>query len=220
VLAQIAENYALRGEPDRLRASDLDDVAGYVEAPPCWRPALQAVDPDVRDWPRVIATLPPAAGPAAAPAVPGSARHEVGRIVPADARAIADHDPDGAWITNTWGGPSGLAAAAAAHGAFVAGRLVSIAVPFYLGARYGDIGVVTEAAQRGRGLSTACAAGVVADLRGAGLIPTWTTSPDNLASLGVAARLGFVRHLRRCALHRPGAHPDCITASAAPALDS
>ena len=37
------------------------------------------------------------------------------------------------------------------------------------------------------------AAAVVADVRSRGRTPTWTTSPDNRASLAVAARLGFVQ---------------------------
>ena len=52
--------------------------------------------------------------------------------------------------------------------------------------------MVTEAAHRGRGLSTACAAAVVADIRARGRRPSWTTSPDNAGSRAVAARLGFV----------------------------
>jgi GNAT superfamily N-acetyltransferase len=188
VLAQVSDNYALRGDPDRLRPADLDDVVGLVEAPARWRPALQALDPDLGDWPRLISILPPTA-PAAA-----TAAADVRRIGPGDAAAVHAYDPDGAWIASTWDGPDGLAAAGVGHGAFVAGRLAAVAVPFHLGTVYADVGVVTEAAHRGRGLSSACAAAVVADLRAAGLIPTWTTSPDNAASLAVAARLGFVRH--------------------------
>ncbi len=188
VLAQVSDNYALRGDPDRLHPADLDDVVGLVEAPPRWRPALQALDPGVDEWPRLIAVLPPAAAPHT------RARDDVRRLGPADAPALSGYDPDGAWIMTTWGGPDGLATAGVAHGAFVDGRLVSVAVPFHLGAAHADIGVVTEAAHRGHGRSTACAARVIADLRAAGVIPTWTTSPDNAASLAVAARLGFVRH--------------------------
>jgi predicted GNAT family acetyltransferase len=54
--------------------------------------------------------------------------------------------------------------------------------------------VVTDPGFRSRGLSTRCAAAVAADVRARGLVPTWTTSPDNTASLAVATRLGFVRH--------------------------
>jgi predicted GNAT family acetyltransferase len=69
---------------------------------------------------------------------------------------------------------------------------VSVACVFFLGRRYADIAVVTEPASRGRGFSTACAAAVAGQIRADGRRPTWTTSPDNAASLGVAARLGFV----------------------------
>src|SRR5919108_56192 len=55
--------------------------------------------------------------------------------------------------------------------------------------------LATGPASRGLGLSTACAAEVVRDVRRRGRVPTWTTSPDNTASLRVAAKLGFA--LRR-----------------------
>lgn len=82
----------------------------------------------------------------------------------------------------------------------VDGRAVSVAVPFYVGERHELIGVVTESAYRRRGLSTACAPALAVDVRGRGRTPLWTTSPDNTASLAVAARLGFV-HDRDDVLH-------------------
>lgn len=186
VLAELPGNYALRGDPAALVAPDLDDVAGFVEAPPQWLRALRAQDPDTGVWQRVVATLPGAA------AVP-PARGDVRLLGPSDAEALARLDPGSAWIHTTWGGPQRLAAAGIARAAFVEGRPVSVAVPFFVGHRYEDIGVVTEPDHRGVGLSTACAAALVADIRARGRTPSWTTSPDNLASLGVAARLGFVR---------------------------
>jgi GNAT superfamily N-acetyltransferase len=188
VLAEVAGNYALRGDPAALAPAELHDVRGFVEAEPHWLPVLQAAAGVVATWPRIIAVLP--AGVPIETPTPDAVR----RIGPADAAALAAHDPDGSWISNTWGGPDRLAAAAVGHGAFLDGRLFSIAVPFFVGTRHADIGVVTEAAHRGRGWSTACAAAVAADIRARGLLPTWTTSPDNLPSLGVAARLGFVPH--------------------------
>jgi RimJ/RimL family protein N-acetyltransferase len=71
-----------------------------------------------------------------------------------------------------------------------------VACPFFIGERYEDLGVATEPDARGRGLSPACAAAVCRDVRGRGRVPTWTTSPDNTASLRVAAKLGARLHRR------------------------
>ncbi|TQM14347.1 GNAT acetyltransferase-like protein [Pseudonocardia kunmingensis] len=183
VVAALPGNLALRGAPDRLPPDALDGAAGFVEAPPDWLPALRAADPAAGVWNRLVAVLP--AGVAVrAP--------DVRLLTPADAPAFAALDADSAWIAETWGGVPGLLAAGVARGVVVEGRVAALAVPFYVGGTYEDIGVVTEPAHRRRGLSTACAAALVADIRARGHVPTWTTSPDNTGSLAVAARLGFV----------------------------
>ena len=64
------------------------------------------------------------------------------------------------------------------------------------GERYEDIGVVTLPEYRGAGLCVACAGALCRDIEGRGRRPTWTTSPDNTASLRVAEKLGFVLHRR------------------------
>ena len=63
---------------------------------------------------------------------------------------------------------------------------------------YEDIGVVTERDYRGQGLSAACAAALCDDIRARGRRPSWSTAPENHASLRVAEKLGFVvqRHDR------------------------
>jgi predicted GNAT family acetyltransferase len=78
-----------------------------------------------------------------------------------------------------------------AWGAFVGERLVSVACIFFVGRQFEELGVVTEAEHRGRGLSLACAHGVCEEIRARGRRPSWTTSPDNAASKAVAERLGF-----------------------------
>ena len=171
-------NVACRGEPVAVA-----DLRGLVEAPPEWVPALQDVA-EVGVWDRIVAELPDAAEPAV--------RLPVRRLVPADLPALAALDPSIAWISETWGGHAGLAASGAAWVATDDGRPVAIACSFFVGRDHEDIGVVTEPAHRGRGLSTACAAAVVADIRARGRRPSWTTSPDNAGSRAVAARLGFV----------------------------
>ncbi len=193
VLAEVGGNYALRGDPDAVEPAELADVAGFVEAPPEWLPRLCESDPATRIWPRVVAALPPDA-----PLPP--ARAEVHRLTDADADLLAALPADLAWIHATWGGPDGMLAAAVGHATVVDGRIASVAVPFYRGARHEDIGVVTAAEHRRHGLSVACAAAVVADIRARGRVPTWSTSPDNAGSLAVAERLGFV-HVRNDVLY-------------------
>ncbi len=201
VLAELPGNYALRGDPSRLIPADLDDVVGFVEAPPEWLPALRELDPATGVWDRVIATLPDTTT-----APPPDL--DVRRLTPSDSAALAALTPDSAWIHETWGGTPGLLAAGVGWAAFDDGRAVSIAVPFYVGAEHEDIGVVTEPGHRCRGLSTACASALVADIRARGHVPTWTTSPDNAGSLAVATRLGFLptRNDVLYAVHTPIPH--------------
>jgi predicted GNAT family acetyltransferase len=99
--------------------------------------------------------------------------------------------PQSFWIAKTWGGPAGLAASGAAWGAFVDGRLVSVACTFFMGERYEEIGVVTEPEHRGQGLSVACTRALCLAIFARGRRPSWTTSPDNTASVRVAEKLGF-----------------------------
>jgi RimJ/RimL family protein N-acetyltransferase len=188
VVAELPGNYALRGDPDLASGRDLADIAGFVEAPPEWLPALRASDPGTAEWPRVVAALPPSVRVA-------PPRADVRLLTPADAPALAGLSRESAWISETWGGPDGMLASGTARGVLVDGQIAAIALPFFVGAEHEDIGVVTEPAYRRQGLSMGCAAAVVGDIRARGRIPTWTTSPDNAASLGVAARLGF-EHVR------------------------
>jgi GNAT superfamily N-acetyltransferase len=184
VLAEVAGNVSLRGDPERL--SDLDEpMTGFVEAPQNFLPVLRELDPGLHIWERVMFELPAATPRLAQPAA------TVRRLTAADTHAAVGLSEEIRWIAATLGGPFELVSSELAWGAFVADRLVSVAVPFYLGEHYEDVGVVTEQAYRRQGLSTACAAAVVADVRTRGRRASWTTSPDNTGSLGVAARLGF-----------------------------
>jgi RimJ/RimL family protein N-acetyltransferase len=185
VVAELPGNLSLRGDPAHLPPAELARLTGFVDAPPEWLPALRASDPDVAPWDRLIAVLPDtAATPTPAP--------DVRLLTGDDASAFAGLSAESAWIAETWGGVPGMLAAGVARGVVVDGQIAAIAVPFYLGGTYEDIGVVTEPGHRRKGLSTACAGALIADIRARGHVPTWSTSPDNTGSRGVAARLGFV----------------------------
>src|SRR2546428_793631 len=85
------------------------------------------------------------------------------------------------------GRPEGVAA-----GAVVDRRLVAIAITSARTARHADVGVATLAPWRRRGLATAAASLVTRAVQAAGQTPVWSCGEDNLASLRVARKLGFV----------------------------
>jgi RimJ/RimL family protein N-acetyltransferase len=185
-LCVTADNLSLAGDPGFLDAAELRaHVTGFLDAPETLAPLLRATFPDAAIWDRVIYDLDASARPA--PAVDAVVR----RLAADDAHQLWALSRDSAWIAKTWGGPSGLAASDKAWGAFVDERLVSVACVFYAGRQFEEIGVVTEPGHRGRGLSQACVHGLCGDIRARGRRPSWTTSPDNAASRGVAERLGF-----------------------------
>jgi RimJ/RimL family protein N-acetyltransferase len=185
VLTRSGSNYALLGSPDALSIDSLRrHVAGFLEAPHAFAPVLAKLSSETIEWPRInlLQTVVREPGPANA---------EVRRLDATDAHLVSGLQTESNWIADTWGGAAGLARSGFAYGAFVDGRLASVACTFFVAERFEDLGVITEPAFRGHGLSPACAAAVCADIRARGRVPSWTTSPDNTASLRVAEKLGF-----------------------------
>ena len=204
VAAAVGGNVTLRGDPEALSAADVrPHLDGTIEAAAAFEPLLRAAFPALAVWERIIFELP---GPPRARRYPVAA--QVRRLAADDAAHVARLSPSLAWIAGTWDGPASLAASGYAWGAFVDQRLCSLACSFFVGTRYEDIGVVTEPAFRGRGLSTACAAGLCGDILARGRRPSWSTSLDNTSSRYVAERLGFVEHRRDRLLLSRGPMPE------------
>lgn len=186
VLVETGGNYSLAGDAQALSPEQLQSrIKGFLDADAAFAPLIQAAFPTVQIWPRVVLAEPDGEAKIAPGA--GSLR----RLIAADAAHLADLEPSSAWISKTWGGPQGLASSGYAWGAFVDGHLAAVACTFFLGRSYEEIGVVTLPAFRRLGLSAACTAALCRDIRARGRLPSWTTSPDNLGSLGVARKLGF-----------------------------
>ncbi len=172
-----------------------DPAASHIEAPATaprptfiacdssFRAALEAGFPDLIVWDRVIYRIDTAP-------LRFDVTASIRRIRADDAAQLSMLEEDIAWICSTHGGPDGLARSGVAFGAFVDGELASVCVPYHRGRRFEDLGVVTASAFRGLGLSPACAAPVVSDVLARGKQVSWSTTPDNGASIRVAEKLG------------------------------
>lgn len=185
-LAISSANRSLAGDPVALDPGALTPLLqGLVDAPEAFVPLLREAAPDHGVWSRIVFAL---RGALRAPPETGC---ELRRLEASDAHRVWALSPEIDWIADTWGGPTGLAASGFAWGAFAKGRLAAVACSFFVGDGYEDVGVVTEPLHRGRGLSAACAAALARDIARRGRVPSWTTSPENEASLRVAEKLGF-----------------------------
>jgi RimJ/RimL family protein N-acetyltransferase len=205
LLAATQDNYALRGDPAAWDVPALRrQVRGFVEAPPAYEPLLRAVDPALRVWPRVVYALEGVPPKHKAPP-----RAQVRAGQPADLAALAGLSQAVSWVFKTWGGAAGALAGGTLWGAWHEGRLVSVAVTFFRGGTYEDLGVATEPAYRGLGLNTACAAAACAAIVARGRTPSWNTSTDNAASCRVAEKLGF-RRVRSDCLYVIGLDPEAL----------
>lgn len=186
LLAEVAGNYQLYGDPAAFTPGELAPLLkGFIDCPLQFEPLLQAACPDLRSWERIVYRVGDLCP------IPIPAGVEIRRLGKADAPALASLSPASAWVIKTWGGARGAAVSARAWGAFVGGQLASVACPFFMGIQFEDPGVATELPYRGRGLSTACTYALIRDVLQRGKQASWNTSPDNLASIRVAEKVGF-----------------------------
>ena len=187
LFARSGHNASLAGDPEAVEPAALSSLldVGVLDAPPDHLPLLRAAFDWVRIWERIIYVQNETA---TAWEIPG---YLIRRLSVGDVPALGAFYPEGTWIWNTWTDAVSLAAGGTAWGAFEDERLVAVSCSFFVGDAYEDLGVVTDAAHRGRGLSSACTAHLCADIRARGRVPSWTTSTDNLASQRVAEKNGF-----------------------------
>lgn len=186
MFAEVAGNYQFYGDPDAFTPEDLAPLLkGFIDCPVKFEPLLRAACPDITVWERTVYQLNKARP------VPTPAGVEIRRLEEADATLLEGLSPESAWVIKTWGGANGAANSGAAWGAFLKGKLASVACTFFMGLQYEDLGVATEPAHRGQGLSAACTYALIQDVLRRGKRASWNTSPDNTASIRVAEKVGF-----------------------------
>lgn len=187
VLVQTAGNYTLLGDAQVLTPTDLQPhIKGFVETSQTFVPLLKAAFPNLTVWPRLIFTQQDDPPPLVT-----DGDYSIRRLNSADAPHLRGLRSESTWISKTWGEPDNLTASGFGWGVFVADQLASVSCTFFLGETYEEIGVVTEPPFRGMGLSPACTLALCNDIQARGHRPSWTTSPDNAASIRVAEKLGF-----------------------------
>ncbi len=189
ILCHVARNYWLLGDPIAFSSDTLRQlIKGMVATTEDFYPILQTAFPQKQLWERVIQTL---TGQPNVVEVEGAVLTRLTTVHTPHLQSLSE---ESSWIYNTWGGTEGLANSGHSWGAFVNGRLASVAGTFFNGFHYEDIGVITEPDFRKMGLSAACTAALCHDIIQRGKKPSWTTSPGNIPSLRVAEKVGFTHH--------------------------
>ena len=142
LIINIGFDYFLAGESRTFERANLQRIAGWVDVAD---ETLARVLREARPLPtlddRLVLELLDKPDYRTAPAVE---RCVIRPLLPDDTIHLERLTPQISWINNSWGGPAGLASSGDSWGAFVNGRLVSVACRAYVGKQYEDLGVVTS----------------------------------------------------------------------------
>ncbi|GAB2703015.1 GNAT family N-acetyltransferase [Kitasatospora kifunensis] len=178
----------LRGDPRFLRPERLAPLErGQFSMPDRFLPLLGATFSPVMPWVRLVYTqqLRPRRQP-----LPVGVR--LRPLTPLDTARLDALGQELRWITETWGSSRALARTGGAWGAFVDGRLASVATVHLRGVSHEDLAVVTAPEFRRAGLALACVLAAATAIRHRGRIPTWSTPRSNGPSRALAEAAGFL----------------------------
>ncbi|HZU11324.1 MAG TPA: GNAT family N-acetyltransferase [Chloroflexota bacterium] len=128
---------------------------------------------------------------------PADLSHPLVRRLTAEDIELIEEAPPPLQQGRLFGGPVGLLREGIMAGAIDTGTLVATAHTSTLTAGYADIGVVTLESYRRQGIAAAAASLVCRAVQGIGRRPVWNCADDNVASVRLAGKLGFVPIERR-----------------------
>jgi len=161
------------------------DFHGFIQSPEDFLPGLRRIAPDLAIWPRVRFVLN---GPPTDVPYPRNARIRKANL--GDASALEQIGQS--WVWKYWEGAEDFCRTATAYVAEVETTAVSVVSIFVEYENYADLAVATHPSFRRKGLATAAAHALCAEIVAEGRIPVWSTSPDNIASSIIPRKLGFV----------------------------
>jgi GNAT superfamily N-acetyltransferase len=96
------------------------------------------------------------------------------------------------FTTGFWGSVQAALEHGLMVGAVIDDRVVATALAGAYSDKYAEIGVYTHPDFRSRGLVTAASSLLVKHIQASGWIPSWSTGENNIPSLRVTRKLGFV----------------------------
>ncbi|WP_328885643.1 GNAT family N-acetyltransferase [Streptomyces sp. NBC_00316] len=200
IAVDCAAHVLLRGDPGALTPADLAPLASrYIEAPTRFLPVLGAAFDRIMPWERMIYVRQEE--PTSLPRAPKGVT--VRPITAADSGALGALGPGSSWISDSWGGPAGLAASGYAWGAFRKDEALAVACTYFLGSAYEDVAVLTAPDHRRRQLALTCVTKLCTDIAARGHTPSWSCSRHNRASRLLAWSAGF-RLVREYIHHATG----------------
>lgn len=160
------------------------DFHGFIQCPEDFLPGLRRIAPDLAVWPRVRFVLHES--PREVP-YPRNAR--IRKVGLSDAPALEQIGQS--WVWNYWEDAEDFCRTATAYVAVVETIAISVVSIFVEYENHADLAVATHPSFRRKGLATAAAHALCAELVAQGKVPVWSTSPDNIASSTIPRKLGF-----------------------------
>lgn len=97
------------------------------------------------------------------------------------------------WAVDIWGGPEGFARGSVGFCAVRDGRIGSACTAAFIGGGAAEMSIRTDEEFRRHGLGAATCHALIRHCLAHGLRPDWSCNRDNLASVALAEKLGFVR---------------------------
>jgi len=176
------------------------DFTGLLEIEPGFENIITAAFPEAKNLPLscFYAVEPPALNDIESA--------EARWLEPADAPALESIGEK--WLWKYTGSPESLIRSYPAAGTFVADKLTSVCLVFIRSQKYDNLAVATHPLFRGRGMASLASAFLTAETLKAGKTPVWISLADNLPSINIVRKMGYMEYDLKTRLYSVNWKPD------------